>query len=533
MPDRRPFPLRAAAIASVGLLLFAGVLALVPKGPENAPGKGGPVGDATAEDPSYPVKDAEPTGEYAVHLLVNATEGPYGGAPIPTDKRLLGTNLWYGTGWWPKKDPDWVAMLKAMDPGVLRWPAGHPSQHYCFDPENDGTGFPGCHGPVYSGKQFEAFVNLSREVGGEPLVGVNVKEGSPEMAAAMVRYLNVEKGLKVKYWHLGNEPDLGHNPAGLGQIINAWPKFSAAMRKVDSSIYLIGPEIMTGAHVTASHGRNDWIRPFLEANPGDVEGISWHLYPLDSENRRPTSGAYPTAEHLLQWWANDWVVSGIRFVDVASEKLRKDRDELMPKAEIWVTELGPDSGDPGAPGITDAQVAAVWFADVLGRFAEGGTAAITQFAYDHWVPGKDELSLIRRGDGKILPLPPWYTYYLYAEHWGNRVVDTHSSDDAHVSVHASTRADGKLTVIVVNKKWEPVTARLTLNGINPVEAAEAYVLTAPSGSSLDASINNMTLDSKDFLAGNVKVPPAPGPESRDTLRVLPPLSVTVLVVDPK
>lgn len=529
MPSSRwRFPLVVTVLA---VLILPGCVSPSPDGaggPELVQGgQGGPPGTG------HPEKDPEPTGAYSVHLRADASRGPLGPEPLTVDRRLFSTNLWYESGWYPKLNATWLGMLKAIQPGSLRWPSGHPSQHACWDPEDDGEPWPGCHGMLVSAKQLDAFVALNREVGSEPLFAINVKTGTPEMAADIVRYANVEKGYGIKYWHLGNEPDLGNDPQGLPAIIEAWPKFSRAMRAVDPKIQLVGPEIMTGAHVMGIHGRKDWMQPFLEANPGDVDAISWHLYPLDSDQASRTSGAYPSVEHLLQYAAPDWRVAGISFVDLVGAKLRQDREALMPGAEIWVTELGPDSGNTGAPGVTDGMAAAVWFADVLGRFADTDTDAVFQFAFDHWVPGQDELSLIQGRAQGYAPLPPWYTYWLYAQHWGVREVWSNSTHDARVSIHASLQEDGRLALVLVNKGPADATARLTLEGVTPVAHAEAWTLQAPSPSSLDATVNGQRLDPVDVAAGTAAIAPREGPATRDALMELPAYSVTFLVVTPE
>src|SRR3984893_7295538 len=78
----------------------------------------------------------------------------------------------------------------------------------------------------------DEFMAWSKAVGTEPLMGLNLGTGSPEEAAALVEYCNVEKGTrwsdlrrkhgiaepyKVKQWCLGNEMDgpwqIGHMTA--------------------------------------------------------------------------------------------------------------------------------------------------------------------------------------------------------------------------------------------------------------------------------------------------------------------------------
>src|SRR6202795_4992469 len=100
------------------------------------------------------------------------------------------------------------------------------------------------------------FLAWCRAVGAEPLLAVNLGTGTPEKAADLVEYCNVESGTrwsdlrrrhgvekpyKVKYWCLGNEMD---GPWQLGHMLAREYGLKARdaalqMRTVDPSIKLI------------------------------------------------------------------------------------------------------------------------------------------------------------------------------------------------------------------------------------------------------------------------------------------------------
>jgi alpha-N-arabinofuranosidase len=135
------------------------------------------------------------------------------------------------------------------------------------------------------------FMTWCRAVGTEPLMGLNLGTGTPEEAAALVEYCNVEKGTKwsdlrrkhgfaqpykVKRWCLGNEMDgpwqIGHMTAteyGLKTQDAA-----RQMRYVDPSLQLIacgssGPFMPTYL---------EWDREVLEQCYDYVDGLSLHRY---------------------------------------------------------------------------------------------------------------------------------------------------------------------------------------------------------------------------------------------------------------
>jgi alpha-N-arabinofuranosidase len=149
------------------------------------------------------------------------------------------------------------------------------------------------------------FITWARQVGTEPLFGLNFGTGTAEDAAALLEYCNVEKGTKwselrrshgyeqphnVKYWCVGNEMDgpwqIGHIPAreyGLKAMDAA-----RQMRDVDPNIKLIacgssGPFMPTYI---------DWDRTVLEQCYDLVDGISLHRYWGNTEETNKDSQIY-------------------------------------------------------------------------------------------------------------------------------------------------------------------------------------------------------------------------------------------------
>ncbi|HEU5102819.1 MAG TPA: hypothetical protein VFU22_27545 [Roseiflexaceae bacterium] len=49
---------------------------------------------------------------------------------------------------------------------------------------------------------------VAQAVGGDLVVEVRLRGGTPEQAARSVRYANVQKRYGARFWEVGNEPDL-------------------------------------------------------------------------------------------------------------------------------------------------------------------------------------------------------------------------------------------------------------------------------------------------------------------------------------
>ena len=147
----------------------------------------------------------------------------------------------------------------------------------------------------------DEFLAWSKTVGTEPLMGLNLGTGTPEEAAALVEYCNVDKGTrwsdlrrqngiaepyKVQHWCLGNEMD---GPWQIGHMTAAEYGMKAAdaarqMRDVDSSLKLIacgssGPFMPTYL---------EWDREVLEQCYEYVDGLSLHRY--FGNDQRDTGG---------------------------------------------------------------------------------------------------------------------------------------------------------------------------------------------------------------------------------------------------
>ena len=135
------------------------------------------------------------------------------------------------------------------------------------------------------------FITWCREVGTEPLLGLNFGTGTAEMAAALVEYCNVDGGTRwsdlrqqhgykaphnVKYWCIGNEMDGPWQIGHMSAVEYGRKAADAArqMRVIDPSLKLIacgssGPFMPTYLQ---------WDREVLDECYNEVDGISLHHY---------------------------------------------------------------------------------------------------------------------------------------------------------------------------------------------------------------------------------------------------------------
>lgn len=206
---------------------------------------------------------------------------------------------------------DTLAEIKKLGVPIIRYPGGNFVSGYHW---LDGVG-PRKDRPVVLDRAWNTietnqfgtndFITWAREVGTEPLLGLNFGTGTVEMAVALVEYCNVEKGTKwsdlrrqhgyaqphhVKYWCLGNEMDgpwqIGHIPAAEygRKAVDA----ARQMRVIDPSLKLVacgssGPFMPTYL---------EWDREVLEECYAEVDGLSLHRYFGNAEETGGDSHKY-------------------------------------------------------------------------------------------------------------------------------------------------------------------------------------------------------------------------------------------------
>lgn len=192
---------------------------------------------------------------------------------------------------------DVLAEIKKLSVPIVRYPGGNFVSGYNW---LDGVG-PKQDRPTVLDKAWNSlennqfgtneFMQWCKLANTGPLMGLNLGTGTPEQAAALVEYCNVEKGTewsnlrrkhgyaepyKVKHWCLGNEMD---GPWQIGHMTATEYGMKAQdaarqMRAVDSSVELI----VCGSSGPSMPTYLEWDREVLEQCYDYVDGLSLHRY---------------------------------------------------------------------------------------------------------------------------------------------------------------------------------------------------------------------------------------------------------------
>lgn len=367
------------------------------------------------------------------------TPGPHSGLFVdasyeigPISPLVYGSN----TGPWQSVGLEQPAQSKAAGLSLIRWPGGN------WGDENDVTP-----------RQLDEFIALARAIGAEPLIHVRLFDGTPEQAAELVRLANIERNYAVRYWAIGNEPDLfvtkrGMDSYTVADYVRDFTAYRAAMKAVDPTILIMGPEISqyqgpTG-YPSDSTGMN-WMEGFLKGAGDQVDLVSVHRYPF---------GEPPATPATLLADPPNWSV----MIDQLRSQVQRVTGKDLPLAiteanSDWTGRVDPQSG-------TDSQLNALWWADVLGRLIQGRTTIVAQFCLGA-IPSQG-IGMFGQISYDPSPRPIFEVYRLY-QHFGQTLVHS-SSDDSTLPILAARHSNGTLTIIVINHSASERTLPLVIEG---------------------------------------------------------------------
>jgi F5/8 type C domain len=191
------------------------------------------------------------------------------------------------------------------------------------------------------------------------MIPVTMLYGTPEDAAAQIAYIE-KRGYRIGYIEMGEEPDGKHAmPEDYGALYLQW---AAAIHKVDPKLKLGGP-VFEGVNEDIrvwpdAQGRVSWMGRFVDylkahGRLSDLAFVSFEHYPFD-----PCTITWKTLytepqlmKHILQVWRDDGVPNDV---------------PLMVTENHLANEL---------TGPMTTIFAALWLADNVGSFLEGGGAA--------------------------------------------------------------------------------------------------------------------------------------------------------------
>jgi hypothetical protein len=412
-----------------------------------------------------------------------------GGTPIST--YAFGQNYWDWADW----ANDGITGLTGTEPLVT---ALHLGVLRAGGDNNDENS------PPFDESQIDKFVTYCQTVGAEPILQVPIiaaADGGPasaQTAADMVTYANVTKGYGIKYWEIGNEPDIyPSNPgAAAGVPVTAaaycsvFQTYAAAMRAAaaagpdgGTAIQLVGPDL-SNKYVSG----NDWLTPFLDGCKDDVDIVSIHRYPF--------SGSQVTIAGSL---ADD-----AKFRSTLASVATIVQGHARPGTPLAVTEANVSYDyDPTKYTATSILASpssyydAIWVADAMGVALENHLWTMA-----FWNIGETDMATSVLGFMfSAVPVPAYYGEELIAGNFrGDTVVP--GGVPAGFSVYASYDATGATTAVAVinkNAKASPLTIAIdgATRGSYSFPATSITLLSIPDDTTAATHIQQYTPDLAD------------------------------------
>ncbi|HZZ59388.1 MAG TPA: hypothetical protein VFE31_16270, partial [Opitutaceae bacterium] len=341
--------------------------------------------------------------------------------------------------------------------------------------------------------------------------------GTPQEAAGWVAD-SLAKGYNVKYWEIGNEcygsweydinvPE--HDPL---EYANRAIQYIAAMKQADPTarvgvVLALGEDNYPSTHIVTNPVTNQthsgWdavVLSTLAAANVTPDFVIYHRYE-QNENGESDTG--------LMQAAAGWVA--------ASNTMQAELNDYLganaSKVEMLNTENNSISSGPGKQSVS--LVNGLYMADSLGY--------ISQSAFNAWiwwdlyngseVDGNLSAAIYgwrQYGDYGIVeqpgnggPLLYFPTYYVakilsHFARGGDQVVSCTSSLSQLLDVFAAKRADGSLSLLIVNKSIPTatnpsglsVTGNFTINGFSGATTATQYQYGVPQDNQAESDTNN-------------------------------------------
>jgi hypothetical protein len=283
---------------------------------------------------------------------------------------------------------------------------------------------------------------------------------------------------RVTYWELWNEPDLSNEtpcnpPDGMAltpaEYLTMWNAVAPAMLAVDPSLKFIGPATAGGQFGSETGAQNDYITTLMQSGNPKPYALSFHGY---------------------GYWDNG-VSDNTMFVGDGSSGVNGGIDDIVaaaqavhttyPSMPIWITEVNVNAAWGDDPhGRPWGPFAAAWWGTAFADLVPQNMALIHQ--YD--ISSQPQFGLISDDNGSTR-LPYWVVKTLNSAFPVNSMRLSSSSPDANIKVLAARRPDGKLSILVVNKR---------VDSANP---SGGVGLSADVTVSLDTSASAVTLQQID------------------------------------
>lgn len=423
--------------------------------------------------------------------------------------------------------PEIINLLKPLHIPVWRFPGGILSDYYHW---RDGIGprgqRPKRSNPMDQSAQennfgTDEFIDFCKALGSEAVITANFGTGSLQEALEWQKYFS-DKGLRVRFWEIGNEIYLAEPrehasvPGNDRRIYKTVQQYSAGFREWAKALRtadgLAQVGAIAGTYNTSAQNAN-WLNPLLSGAESDIDFIALHnaFAPLifgryDYTDQRKRNESYQAMFAQAMFSAED-----TRRVEQVAASTR------APAPKIAITEHFPLFG--GTPdqlmAILDQSrtlASALYTSSLFHAFMrEHVWMANYNIAVSKWFG-----ALLTDTDGGIVKTPTYQIFDMYRNHFGSTLIKVEisspvfstkqvgtvkpRSDVPYLDAVAST-GSGSVYLAVINRNLsQAMQASINVDGLPPNAVAELTTLAglgpnAINGASLSPSTQGGSPDS--------------------------------------
>jgi hypothetical protein len=299
----------------------------------------------------------------------------------------------------------------------------------------------------------DALAGFVRGCGWRVLYGVNLATSTPEAAADEVAYAAAALGASLYGIELGNEPDLYGDyyfPHWRLEDFEArWQRFRHAILERTPEVRFTGPA--DAAHVS------DWSVPFAAYAHGQIALLTQHYYRGGGRSPSATIATLLSPDSTLT----------AELAELAEAARHNGVSFRLAETNSFF------SG--GAPGVSDRYATALWVIDLLFAVASAaGAGANLHGGGSGYTPIADANGAVREAR------PVYYGLLLFTLAGEGKVLECSlSAAGLNATAYAVQRADGALSIVVVNKEAAQ-TLSLGIDCGRKVSAASLLALTGPA-----------------------------------------------------
>ncbi len=440
-----------------------------------------------------PVRASRAARAEVVSVSVDATRSL---GKIPETAFGINNAVWDGL----LLDPALPGLLSRAGVRVMRYPGGSTSDVYHWQTNTTEPG----QSYANPNNTFDAFMGVVRATGAQAMITANYGSGTPEEAAAWVRYANVTKGYGVRYWEIGNEVygngsygadweyDL-HTEKGPAAYARNCLDFIRAMKAEDPTIRIGVVLTMPGDWpdgVVAPGDTMDWNHTVLSIVGGQIDFADVHWYAQqpgqesDSGLLASTSlipGKVATLRSLIEQYCGSRASQvQIMLTETNSVAYNPGKQTVSLVNALFLADSYMDWLERGVANVD-------WWDTHNGPFAGGNNSPDLYGSADYGDYGV--LSTGGSSDGVSeppaeTPFPPYYGLRMLTKLGvsGDEMVSS-SSSSSLVTAHSVLQADGDLALMLVNKDpSRGYVADLSISGFTPAPNPTVYFYGEGSGS---------------------------------------------------